>query len=106
MQIQVNSDKSVAVDMELSKSVEANVNDVLGRFSDRITRVEVHFGDVNGDRSGNKDKRCLMEARVAGRDPVVVTDEGATPEIAAQGAARKMRRLLGSVFGRTSENVS
>jgi len=104
MQIQVNSDKSVEVDVALSDSVKAQISDVLQRFADRITRVEVHLSDVNGDRSGETDKRCLMEVRVASRDPVVVTNEGATPAIAASGAAQKMFRLLSSTFGRLSES--
>ena len=105
MQIQVNSDSSVAVDVDLSAFVEANVNSVLARFADRISRIEVHLSDVNGERFGNQDKRCLMEARATGRDPVAVTEEAATWELAVKGAANKMQRLLRSTFGRLGENV-
>jgi hypothetical protein len=100
VQIQVNSDSSLAVDAALSAFVEANLNSVLARFAGRISRVEVHLSDVNGERLGNQDKRCLMEARATGRDPVVVTDEAATLEMAVRGATQKMERLLSSQFGR------
>jgi hypothetical protein len=103
MQIQVNSDKSVVVDAGLILSVQERVSDVLDRFSDQITRVEVHLSDVDGERSGAHDKRCLLEARVSGRDPVAVTNQAPSPEEAASGAALKMQRLLSSMFGRQGD---
>jgi len=44
--------------------------------------------------------RCLLEARLAGRQPVAVTDAAATVEQAVDGAVRKMRRSLDSTLGR------
>jgi hypothetical protein len=103
MQIQVNSDRSIAVDTALVEQVETGVRNVLERFSDRLTRVEVHLSDINGERSGVPDKRCLMEVRPTGRDPVVVTDQALTVDLAVRGASQKMRRLLESTFGRLEE---
>lgn len=100
MQVQINSDNSVAVDSELSRLVEADVNRALDRFGSRITRVEVHLSDVNGEKPGGDDKRCLMEARPAGHDPVAASDQAKTLEEAARGAAQKLQRLLTSLFGR------
>jgi len=100
MQVQVNSDNSVAVDVTLAAAVEGTVNGGLERFAGQISRVEVHLSDVNAEKSGNRDKRCLLEARIKGQDPVAVTDEAATAELAVQGATRKMNRLLDSRFGR------
>ena len=105
MQIQVNSDSSIAVDSELSRLVESTVNNALKRFEDRITRVEVHLSDVNGDKFGIQDKRCLMEARPAGRDPVAVSNQAATIEEAVRGAAQKLKRLLDSLFGRAEDRA-
>jgi hypothetical protein len=105
MQIQVNSDRSVEVDASLTEFVQTDVSQVLQRFDGRITRVEVHLSDINGEKSGKPDKRCLMEARPTGRDPVVVTDEALTVELAVQGAARKMQRLLTSTFGRLGDKA-
>jgi hypothetical protein len=103
MQINLNRNKSVEVDMDLAQSIKVTINDALQRFSDEITRVEGHLSDVNGNRSGRADKRCLMEVRVARRNPVVVTNEGATSEIAESGAAQDMTRLLTSTFARLGE---
>ena len=105
MQIQVNSDSSVAVDSELSRLVESTVNKALERFNDRITRVEVHLSDVNGPKPGIQDKRCLMEARPAGLDPVAVNNQAATLEEAVWGAAQKLKRLLDSLFGRVGDRA-
>lgn len=73
----------------------AELRSTIGRFEDRITRVEVHISDVNGHRkSGPADKRCMLEARPNGMDPIVVestTDEYVT---AVSDAAGKLRRAL------------
>ncbi len=100
MQIQVNSDNNVAVDEELARSVEAEVNHTLKRFADRITRVEVHLSDANGGKFGASDKHCLMEARPAGHEPVAATDQAATLDEAIPGAAQKLQSILSSLFGR------
>ena len=105
MQIQINSDNSVAVDNELAQLVEFNVNSALKRFEDRITRVEVHLSDVNGGKFGIEDKRCLMEARPAGRDPVTVSNQAANLEEAVRGSAQKLKRLLVSLFGREEDRA-
>lgn len=105
MQIQVNSSMSVTANVELSKFLEANINNALQRFGDRITGVEVHRSDVNGERVGGADKRCLMEIRPSGLDSVDVTDEAATIELAVNGASHKMQRLLISIIGRLGERA-
>ena len=103
MQIQINSDKSVVVDSDLLEILQTNVSTTLERFDAQITRIEVHLSDVNGLRSSDQDKRCLMEARPAGRDPVVVTNQADNLEDAVRGAAQKLKRMLESLFGRLGE---
>ena len=71
MQIQVNTDDNVEGCNELAHRIEVEINNTLGRFSDQITRIEVHLSDENAGKSGGADKRCLMEARLAGRQPDV-----------------------------------
>lgn len=101
MKIQVNSDRNVEGSEALVLLVEAEVESALERFEDRLTRVEVHLGDESGDkdRSG-ADKRCLLEARPVGMQPLVVTDFADTVEQAVVGATQKMQNLLNSTFGR------
>lgn len=105
MQIQVNSDSSVAVHSALTQLVESTVNRALQRFAGRLTRVEVHLSDVAGDKFGVQDKRCLMEARPAGLDPVAVSDQAATFDDAVRGAAQKMKRLLTGSLGRAKSKA-
>lgn len=102
MQIQVNTDNRVAGSDELALKVEAVVGSALGRFGDRITRVEVHLNDVNGPKRGDDDNRCMMEARLAGLQPISVTHEAATLDQALEGAARKLERSLESTLGKLS----
>lgn len=102
MIVQVNTDKNVEGHRELAGRVEAEVTTKLARYSDQLTRVEVHLGDENAGRSGATDKRCTVEARPAGRQPVAVTHHAATPEEACRGAVGKLRNVLESTFGRLS----
>jgi hypothetical protein len=100
MQIQLNSDRSVAIDQSVSAEAQTILRAQLDRFADHLTRLEVHLSDVNGERGGAADKRCLLEARPSGRDPVIVTHDGPSIALATRGAAQKMSRLLTSLFGR------
>lgn len=102
MQIQLNSDKNVAVDTEMSKFVEQEISRALGRFEAHITRVEVHLSDVNSHKPGLRDKRCVVEARPAGRQPLSTSDEAATVEQAVRGGAAKMKNSLKTLYGRLS----
>ena len=104
MQIQINSDDNIAGREQLAQDVETAVTDILGRFSDRITRIEVHLSDTNAGKAGSADKRCLMEARPAGRQPVAVTNDAETLADAYSGAARKLRRALDSTLGRANDH--
>jgi ribosomal subunit interface protein len=95
MQIQVNTDNHTQGRAELIRQVEDVVESSLGRFGDRITRVEVHLRDENGrSKSGNDDKRCVMEARLAGLQPITVSAESSSMNQALDGAARKLEKTL------------
>jgi hypothetical protein len=100
MDVLVNSDNSVEGHEQLAADVEATVRHALDRFSDRLTRVEVHLGDENSHKSGATDKRCLMEARIAGRQPTAVSHNAPDIEKAVAGAADKLKRALDTVFGK------
>jgi ribosome-associated translation inhibitor RaiA len=81
--------------------VEAVVRDALDRFSAKITRVEVHLSDQNSDKKfGAEDKRCLLEARLAGLQPISASYQAATLEQAVEGAVEKLKRSLDSTLGR------
>jgi ribosomal subunit interface protein len=101
MQIQINSDRNIQADERLAEFVTTALQSKLSRFADHITRVEVHLSDENGStKHDGNDKRCLLEARLEGVDPVTVTEHAATVGQAVSGAADKLQRKLGSIVGK------
>jgi ribosome-associated translation inhibitor RaiA len=100
MHIQVNTDNNLEGREEMAARVEAVVEDALSRFSDQITRVEVHLSDENSHKSGQNDKRCMMEARLENRRPTAVTHQAATLDQAISGAADKLKTVIESTLGR------
>ncbi|MEO6951547.1 MAG: HPF/RaiA family ribosome-associated protein [Polyangia bacterium] len=104
MQIQVNTDKNIDGHQALIDHVEAVVIKSMGHFGTQITRIEVHLSDENGHKGGLHDKRCMMEARVEGRQPTAVTCEAATIEQALTGAAHKLKSSLESTLERLREH--
>ena len=106
MRVQVNSDKQVKVDAEFSQALKAEVKRALARFEDRLTTVEIFVSDVNSAKPGLRDKRCLVEARQAGKKPVSANFAAATVEQAVRGAAGKMKRLLETSFGKSAHQTS
>ena len=100
MTIQFNSDKSLTVHAEYEAGLSGMLNDELNRFSEYITRLEVHLSDENGSKEGQNDKRCLLEARIKGRKPIAVTDDGNTYDLAVSGATEKLKASLDKITGR------
>jgi ribosome-associated translation inhibitor RaiA len=103
MQVQVNTDHNIEGQKVLDADVSGAVGNALSRFSDHITRVEVHLSDENGDKSGQDDKRCVMEARLEGRQPIAVTHHAQTMEQAVNGAAGKLHRMIESALERAAQ---
>lgn len=101
MQIQINTDRNIEGREALADRVRDAVESALSRFSDRITRVEIHLSDENSDKKGGHDEiRCMMEARIEGRRPIAVTHQAASVDQAVDGAADKLTRLIDSTIGR------
>ncbi|MFC4728046.1 HPF/RaiA family ribosome-associated protein [Coralloluteibacterium thermophilus] len=103
MHIQTNTDNHIEGRDSLAEHVEHVVETQLARFRDRITRVEVHLGDVNGGKSGSGDKRCMMEVRPAGLPPISVTAHADNLRDAIRGAAAKLQSALGSALGKRAD---
>jgi ribosome-associated translation inhibitor RaiA len=95
MHIQLNTDKNIQGDERLLEFTEDAIKGTLARFDDRVTRVEVHFADENGsEKHAADDKRCTLEARIAGHQPVAATHHAATVRDALTGAIHKLEKLL------------
>ncbi|MDP2381460.1 MAG: HPF/RaiA family ribosome-associated protein [Nitrospirota bacterium] len=101
MQIQVNSGHNIKGGEGLTTYVNGAVEKALTLCRDHITRVEVHVSDENSNKkSGVDDIRCVMEARLEGRQPIAATHQGATVNQAVDGAAEKLTRMIESILGR------
>jgi hypothetical protein len=100
MQIQVHTDNNITGREDVVRLVQSTVEGAIGRFADRITRVEAHLSDTNGHKSRGDDKRCLLEARLAGLQPIAVSHQAATIELAVTSAADKLQRAIESKVGR------
>ncbi len=103
MQVQVHTDSSIHGNHTLADAVETAVVDAVRRWTQRITRVEVHLSDVNRHKGGADDKRCLMEARLGGLQPIAVTHLAGTLPEAIDGAAGKLRKSLENTLGRLND---
>lgn len=104
MQIQVNTGPNIAGHEALAARVSSAVEDALTRFSSHITRVEVHLRDENSDKKvGHEAMRCMMEARLEGRQPVAVSEHAATVDEAVAGAAEKLAGRIESTLGRLGD---
>lgn len=100
MQIQVHSDNHIESSARLINWVSTTVNSQLERYDEELTRVVVHFSDENGHKAGDSDKRCQIEARAKGRQPVSVTSHAASLEFALDGAMDKLSHALEHQIGK------
>lgn len=99
MQIQVHTDNHIQADERLIEYTQDVITGALSRFQDRVTRVEAHLTDENGaNKSAADDKRCALEARLAGLQPVAVTHRAATVKDALAGAVDKLEKMLDGIL--------
>ena len=100
MQIQVHSDNHIEGSARLVDWVSASVASKLERFDDELTRIVVHLNDENGEKAGAHDKRCQIEARPKGQQPISVTHKAESLELAIDGAIDKLGNALSHQFGK------
>jgi ribosome-associated translation inhibitor RaiA len=94
MQIQINTDRNIKGHESFTSDISRTVETEFIRFSDQITRVELHLSDNNGYKNGEDDKECLVEVRLSGKQPIVVTEYADTLDGAIKGAVGKMVRSI------------
>ncbi len=100
MTIQLNTDKNLTIHQEYEDKIQTQISESLSRFSDLITRLEVHLSDENGSKDGLEDKRCLLEARITGKEPIAVSNFGNNYDMAISGALSKLKSTLETVAGK------
>jgi hypothetical protein len=100
MLIEVNTDNHIQGRADVAASVQAMVDSSLDHFKERLSRVEVHLADENGNKGGDADVRCSLEARVEGMKPMGVTHLAGSLEEAVNGASEKLDSMLEHTLGR------
>ena len=95
MKIQLNTDNQIDGTDALEERVSEMIEQYLGRFSTRITRLEVFLSDNNSPvKGGPHNKRCALEARPRDGDPIGASHDDEDMEKAIRGAADKLRTKL------------
>jgi hypothetical protein len=100
MTIQFNTDKSLSVNNSFAEKLGAVLQDELQKFGDTITRLEVYLSDQNGNKPGINDKKCVLEARLSGRQPITATNLANNYELAVDGAVEKLKSSLETIVGK------
>lgn len=104
MKIQFNTDKNISGDEKQEHYFSSLIADELDKFQSHITRIEVYLTDENGKKEGLNDKKCLLEARIEGKQPVAVSFHANSVEQAISGAIDKLKASLESIIGRTQHH--
>jgi ribosome-associated translation inhibitor RaiA len=104
MKIQFNTGNNIVGSEAMSIPIVASLTEAMTRFSKYITRVEVHLSDEDGLKDGRNDKRCLIEVRLKGRQPIIVSNLANSQDEAVDGAIDKLKTLLDTILGRMKDN--
>ncbi|RYM32167.1 HPF/RaiA family ribosome-associated protein [Brumimicrobium glaciale] len=100
MEVLFNTDNNIEGKERIEAYFTKKIKEDLSRFDDKVTRVEVHLSDENGDKGGANDKKCVLEVRPQGLKPVAVSSQDDTIEQAISGATKKMISSLSSLLGK------
>lgn len=100
MKIQFNTDKTINGAERHQDFFISQIAEELERYQSVISRIEVHVSDENGRKKGINDIRCLLEARIEGKQPIVVTCQADKFDQAVSGAIEKLKASLETILGR------
>lgn len=100
MKIQFNTDKTINGDEKHQNHFSTLIAEGLKRFESHLTRIEVHLSDENGGKEGLNNILCSLEARIEGRQPLAVSCQANTLELAISGAVDKLKKSLETIIGK------
>ena len=60
--------------------------------------------EAGAAKTGTNAKRCMLEARLAGMQPISVTDRGDTVDQTVRGASDKLESLIESTLGKLNRH--
>jgi len=101
MKVRIAHDDHIRPSQPRAEEIEALISSQLSRFGESITSVQVHLSDENGPRFTPDDKRCLIEARLAGREPIVVSQHADTVRRAVALSLGRLERAIDHALGRS-----
>jgi ribosome-associated translation inhibitor RaiA len=104
MKIQFNTDKTINGDENHQVFFTSQIAEELKRYQSHITRIEIHLSDENGKKEGMNNMRCLLEARLEGRQPIAVSCQDDTVELAVSGAIDKLKTTLETILERAANH--
>ncbi|WP_111707637.1 HPF/RaiA family ribosome-associated protein [Lutibacter citreus] len=104
MTIQINTDKTLTGEKRSSDFFISQITEALQRFESHITRIEVHFKDENGKKDGFNSISCLLEARLEGKQPIAITNQANTMDMAVTGAIDKIKTAIESILGKIQKH--
>lgn len=104
MTIQINTDKTITGEKRSIDFFTSQIAEGLQRFESHITRIEVHLKDENGKKDGFNDVSCLIEARLEGRQPIAITNQANTIDLAVSGAIDKIKTAIETILGRIQKH--
>ena len=103
MLVQINTDKNIEGNNRFNEFFTEEITTQFERFDSMVTRFEVHISDENGSKPGKKDKKCVIEARVEKKQPIVVSAFADTTEKSFFEAMEKMERSLDATLEKIKE---
>ncbi|WP_158094295.1 HPF/RaiA family ribosome-associated protein [Erythrobacter donghaensis] len=105
MDIRFNTDNATAGSADMAQAVEERLTERLdARFGERLTTIEVHVRDVDGDSNRPDGIEARLEARPKNGDPIFVAERGEKPMDAVNAALGTLVTRLDTVFGKADRH--
>lgn len=104
MIIQINAGKNLNVNKEYSSQLDSLLTEELSRYSEHITRLELHLSDQDGTKESLCDKKCILEVRLEGRQPIAVSATSNTYDQAVDSAIDKIKASLNTIIGKLRDH--
>lgn len=101
MQILLHTDPNTDGSAAMVEHLNKVVGDALGRFGERLIRVEAHLSDQDSKAKMSDDAiLCLLEATVVGEDAIIVKATSGNAHQAIAEALRKLKRAVGTAIAK------
>jgi len=105
MEIRFNSDNAIEGSAGMAQAVEERLTERLEtRFGSRLTTIEVHVRDVDGDSNRADGVEARLEARPRNGQAIFVAERAEKPLEAVNAALGTLVTRLDTVFGKADRH--